>query len=713
MKHPAMRLFVLFTTLFVVSSLIFLSGCPTAPKPPAPAKVENANNDARRLGINLLRQATDTPRCREALHLLNNHNQQHPERASETALDAEARKFLQENVGLSAEELSETEASNFRPADAHYLNECFLLRDAARSIEIKGLAPEEAARNCFRWVARHVLLHEQGDDWLPPALVLRRGYGSARDRALAFLGLLREQEQQLEGCMFTLPDAADDVVLVGVLAPLPKAKHDDPATNARDVWLFDPRLGAAVATAQGKVATLKNVQADPALLQPSGLTGAQFKAAQVRVACPLSAISLRMRELEKDLSVHDRVVLYLDPARLLRDVALATALSPRVWNTSGAGNVENSPTRAWRLLLPADEGGVDKENRFKRFQVERAPWSPVWLSLTQIKLGPSQLAEPALNHLLRITADLCERYDLQPHEMLLHGKGDDAVQRLHRGRSFLEHEGADDEADFQRAVAEWRARANAAYAAVANQDPNGQGLVNGLWADDQFMLALLQVDLEDEPGKYPKKTLTRIASHSIREYLYQRSLWLRAILWQDRAERDQVRAERAAPGNKLAESAKNAWRNTRPAWNLYIDRIGMGPAARQRRLDTVLAHLKNAGDPGSAVHAAHLIEALHLDLHHYYAARMNHARAAYHLDGAKAGAALLRDVDAELSVLLDRGKNDAPGLKPDVDAIQQRLRGTPATAHSLELLQQDWTPQGNFYWLQQRVRHQLRLWEKA
>ena len=46
-------------------------------------------------------------------------------------VDAE-RKFLTDEVHLTGAELAELEASEFRTADAHYLDECYLLRDAAR-----------------------------------------------------------------------------------------------------------------------------------------------------------------------------------------------------------------------------------------------------------------------------------------------------------------------------------------------------------------------------------------------------------------------------------------------------------------------------------------------------------------------------------------------------------------------------------------------------
>jgi hypothetical protein len=701
MKKPALPI----TALFLLFCILTLPGCPTPAKPAVGiVNKQDPKTNLHRQAITLLRQAPDAPRCREALQLLNTHRQRHPDLVAARTLDAEARIFLEQHAGLSNDELEEVASPSYRPADAHYLAECFLLRDAARALEIGALSPAEAASHCFDWVQRQVLLHQHGDDWLPPALVLRRGYGSARDRALVFLALLRQlrvRDQLMEGCLFTLAAAPDDVILVGVLAHPPKA-NSEPA-GSRDVYLFDPRLGSPVRTAHRGVATLKDALADAKLIEPSALTAEQLKTAQVRLACPLTAMAPRMRALEKDLAAHERIVLHIDPASLTRQFTEA-GLPARLWNAPAAdGKVENSPMRTLRLFLPLDDGGADKDNRRNLYETSLTPVAALAIALEQIHLGESDLGRSGLHTLLLIATDLCRKYDVQPREMLLRGKSEDAIQRLQRARSFLEDEnlsGLADNPDFQKAVAEWRAQAIAAYAALAAKAPSGQAQVNGFWADDQYLQVLLQADLEVPPERFPKKTLTRIVAHGTRDYLNRRAQWLRATLWQEKAERDQLLAKRAA-GN--AGAARAAWTNTRVAWNLYLDRAALGASARQQRLDAIRTHMKQAG----AAQAAHLLEDLHLELRQFCAARFNQARAVYYADGPKTAAALLQNLDEEVTALLEKGMNS------DIAAVRQQLNPADDAAllRSLDLLGHDWAAHGHYWWFQQQVRRQLKLWE--
>ena len=130
-------------------------------------------------------------------------------------LSDEERKFLVNDAHLTDDELAEVEAAGFRPADAHHLDECFSFRDAARSIEAKGVGPIAQADADFQWVMRNVLLHDQVDDWTPPAVTLRRGYGNAVDRALVFLAMLRQSQR--EGCLVVVPGTDPLQFLVAVL----------------------------------------------------------------------------------------------------------------------------------------------------------------------------------------------------------------------------------------------------------------------------------------------------------------------------------------------------------------------------------------------------------------------------------------------------------------------------------------------------------------
>jgi hypothetical protein len=687
--------------LFLLPGLAALSGCTPSTKPSAanvtPTK-EAGKSTSRQVGLSLLREATDPGRLREALNLLN----AAPPKDSQAALKLtdKQRKFFKESVGLSDEELQEVESVTFRPADAYYLAECYLLRDAARSQEIGGLSPSEQARRCFAWVGRNVLLHEQGEDWLPPANVLRRGYGGARDRALVFLALMRQL--QTDGCVFVLPESGGEVILVGVL-------------TSKDVLLFDPRLGLPVQSADGGVATLQEVRADPKLLAPSGLTADQLKAAEVRLACPLHGLSPRMRELERVLTAQDRIVLYQEAADLRARAAQAAGAPVMVWNAppGPGGAVEPSPTRALRMLLPPDDGGTAKGDRLKRFEGQLIPFPLILIGLEQLKLRP-QLAEPALAQLLQYAGELFQKYDLPVRDTLL--RGGDVSKRLDRARSFLEDEtlsGLSEDPNFQKAVAVWREKMNAAYGSLFGKEAKSQARVNELWAEDQYLLALLQVDDEDRPERYPKKTVTGILAVVAREPLAERAYWTRALGWQEKAGRELALAElKGGAVKSAAASTRSAWLNTRVAWGRYIDRAALGPAARRQRLEAVRAELKrpNVGP----LFAGELLAQVHLDLHRYFAGRLEQAEAVYHVDGPKAAVALLKEMDEDLGSLLADGKEGTPGIKADVEDLLQRVRAVPAGPGTSgpALLARDWAAQGNWYWLRQHVRRRLEQMQK-
>jgi hypothetical protein len=218
---------------------------------------------------------------------------------------------------------------------------------------------------------------------------------------------------------------------------------------------------------------------------------------------------------------------------------------------------------------------------------------------------------------------------------------------------------------------------------------------------------------QDREIRKTQTVLTTILAHAAREPLLRRDLWLRARDWQDKAERDQVIAGRAATGSsKAATNAKSEWLNTGVAWSQYLDRASLGPAARKQRLQAVQAQLKRPAE--GPVNAAHLLEALHLEMQRQYAARLGLARSRYFRDGVKTAVPMLRTLEEELTALDEGDKKDSPALKAAVDAVLVQLRGREfaALVRSLELIQRDWTPQGNYYWLRQHVRRQIAVWEQ-
>ncbi len=118
------------------------------------------------------------------------------------SLTAEENAKLREQAGLDNDEIAEIEGGNFTRLDGQHLDGCFLLRNVARALEVKGGAggggaavPEtelQQAARAFAWVVRQVQLREHNGETVPPAFVLRRGWGRPFECALVFLALLEQ-----------------------------------------------------------------------------------------------------------------------------------------------------------------------------------------------------------------------------------------------------------------------------------------------------------------------------------------------------------------------------------------------------------------------------------------------------------------------------------------------------------------------------------------
>jgi hypothetical protein len=239
---------------------------------------ENALDAARAA----LAKDTDLDTCRSALQQINTHLARGPgERPP--ALDPAEKERLRDRFGLTGEELAEVESSTYTFLDAQYLDCCFLLRDAARSLDVKAPgaggdgkslrpAPTERAAAAFAWVVRQVRLEEdRGEEPVPPQFVLRRGWGTALDRSLIFLALLEQVGHGdeadpgpgggLVGCLLLRPGkepAGQRLWACGVAAEVDKK---------RNLYLFDPRLGLPLPGPGGRgIATLAAARTGPAML---------------------------------------------------------------------------------------------------------------------------------------------------------------------------------------------------------------------------------------------------------------------------------------------------------------------------------------------------------------------------------------------------------------------------------------------------------------
>lgn len=666
---------------------LLLTGCsrPTLPPGNGATDVETPTKraDPVKLAAELLHQPAEVGQVKEALNLLGPYLDR-PDVRERLALAAPARAFLVQTVKLEPADLAEVESYGFRTPDAYHVEECLLLRAVARTLEVGD--PVERPRLAFDWVMRNVLFHEQRDQGLPVGFVLKRGYGSAADRARVVLALLRQMPgpdgKPHEGCVFVLPGAATTPALIGMLEP-----------DGKSPRLFDPRLGEPIRKGAA-IATLADVRQDPTLLAASGLSAEQVKTLRPLLALPLDALAPRLAELEKLLAAQDAVALHIDPIALERSIRAAVGTPATVWGDS---------VRALRRFLPSEEGGVDTTQRLRLFPTQLAPLASAALEMDRMRLTQQYLAEPAFRHLFeQYVGVLFERYHVQPHEFLLRGERQRLHERLDRIRPWLDDDSLAalrESAAFAKELAEWREKANVAYTALVRKEPRAQEKINALWSEDQYMNALRQADAEridERPETRPKKAvLTRIVAVACREPLLRQADWLEAASWQERAARAAAAAATPGAGARATHAAGQAWLNTRGFWRRYLSRPAASGSALTLRLVPV-RHLIKAGQPRELEIALNLLEDLYLEFDRSCRAKLHLAEAARHVEGAAAARTILKSAAAELKAQREGGP-----LRQSLVDLQGALAvaGRKDLLRRAELLAHNGAPDGGFTWL--------------
>jgi hypothetical protein len=626
-------------------------------------------------------------------------------------LDAPAleRNLLRERVGLDEDELREVEANRFSPLDAHYLDFCFQLRDAARSLrqgERAGGAGDrlEQVRQAFAWVTRQVALDTRSPELRPPEFALRQGHGGPLERALVFLALLRQLD--LDGCMIAYPGKDGPVYwLAGVLLT---------EKDASPIYLFDPRLGLPV-PGPGGVATLAQLQKQPDLLKRLNagapydydVTPSEAAKAQVHLVLPLSALSARMRLLEDEVfAAQDRVNLAVRPDRLLERFEAAGVGEVHVWNSRGTKGQPRplTPTRVLRESLPPQEGGVNAQGeRFAAYHLARLPRSVIREGFKEMKLDED--LPIALKPLQELVIQLFHLYIWTPQQQILRGRFEDASRRLvHLEKVLREYEDArPDEAAFAERLSQWRGRVKAAFQEAGEKDKRSR---EAMWDEDPRYDVLFQTlrspeEPEVERQKLRKGTLGFIVFRAAGDTLRKEILYLQALRWQEKAERAQARLGRAAPGKgpadgtKARQAVEDAWTNALAGWDQYLGVNPVTPALIAGRV------LDARGLPQLSDKET-VLDQLFRDVRRTLAARTMHARALQAAgkdrQAAEALTALLREADAVLtSKELQRLRGDT--LQRVSDARGQDLMDT--------LLFGDLRPRGSVHWIAYQARLEL------
>ena len=678
---------------FMVLWCLSLTGCSGCNRALEPAKQQRKKEEPLALARELYRTATEAAQFRDANERINSYLASQP--------DALARHqsgptdFLESFVGLDKSESDEVESNTFKLMDGYYLEECFLLREVTRSMPLQGLSPLEQARFCFSWVMRRVLLQEGPDELLPPQFVLRRGQGSAAERAVVFMALLQQATPapdvtapHLDGCVICLPGKSGQprVWLAGVLIT---------DNSQSDVYLFEPHLGLPVPGPDGKgIATLAQLRTNPSLLDAFKVPGevcrydveaTEVAKAEILLTCPLSGLSARMRYLQDELLFgFDRINVAIRATTLLEHFKKLNAGTVRIWPAA---------TRALRQFLPPEEGGTDKSHRLELFYRRLLPASAILQGFADLKLArPDLRVSDAEQRLEALTQQLWLSYIFTPSQELLRGRLEDCVKRMVRIQKVVDdvRGNAIEEAE----VAKWRQRVRDAYA------KNDGATINQIWSEDQWLRQLVS-EPDDEPAnprQTPKKLLSDLVLGAVSEPFHLQCEYLLALRWHELAERLQVQTTLKAASNaerstKAKQDARSAWTNANSWWSGFGHDNPLSVDAWQARMAAVKTHLKSNRHPSPAG----LLDYDAKLLREAAAARLLRVEALEALGEQDAAQIILKQLVADLTALEKAVALDRPRWQPFINAAAGPLRDTLAA--SLNGVTADFAPNGSLYWM--------------
>ncbi len=575
-----------------------LAGCNTS-SPTAPTTTAGTTGSSEDLLVSVretLRRGTDLNGCKGAVQQLNEHLNRHPDDRP-PALSAAERELLTNRFGVETDELAEVENPAFTLLDAHYLEQCTFLRDIARGLQVEELPPAERAAAAFRWVVREVRLRERAGTVLPVGSVLRRGSGSALERASVLVDLL--EQLGVPGCLVT--------VTAGEQEQGPPMLWCAGAVVDKDVLLFDPRLGLPVPGPDGKgVATLAQVRAKPELVQALNvddklrydITPARAKRAEIYLATPLSALAPRQRWLQARLALPGRLALGVDVVPLverleaLLKAAGASTATVKAWNPVSE---TDTPVRALRTSLPPSEGGTDKTHQRQLWRLELVPWQLMPPRLAALEGEPgARLKEFFGSPFLLLVLD-----PKMPRELMLRGRYDEAVVKLVQLRADFrrQREQLAGQSQLEARVNAWCEQATQLYGNVARLQ---QEAAHNPSAQPALGAAKKQIEALWKQSQAVQLYVVASAADS----LLNEISYLLALCKHEQAERAQVALERLKAGKsdagREAKLAQEAWRSAAEWWDTCLEEAPASPLAPAARLQR--AHVAAVlGQPDAAV----------------------------------------------------------------------------------------------------------------
>jgi len=360
-------------------STFFVTGCRRPPRgsggttTTSTLKVDPWEDAERKL-----KKDTDFGTCQAVLRTLVNSFHDDDALPRPASLTSDRRGAIAD-VPLNQADEDEIRNWNYSSHDGAYLAECFYMRDAAQSLKLPNLPPDQLADLAFAWVCRSVsltqtllkplLIPERNGliaSVLPPTYVLRRGYGSALERMYVFLALL--QQLDLDGCLIGPPPTGDPrMEEVGAWNVIGPNNIPYPGGPSRPFWAVGVRIGSDIRVydpwrGEPFPANLNQLKTNPDahkgwfenLANLSKLKPDDVKTATIYLALPVNAISPRMEMLHQKLKDTLGVRLAIKPT-VFRSAFPDP--KPTFWNPP---NDRFAYGRVARTFLPRDRGGDDE-----------------------------------------------------------------------------------------------------------------------------------------------------------------------------------------------------------------------------------------------------------------------------------------------------------------------------------------------------------------
>lgn len=518
-----------------------------------------------------MRKAHDLETCKSVIQLLNGNLTQNNTTVPE--LSVEDRNTIERELQLTPEEIREIATTNFTTLDANYLFECLLVHDGVRTLGLDMADDPSAtlrrARQGFAWAMRQVWFSGQDGSPLPASYVLKRGYGGRVERAAVAAAVF--QQLGIDACWIGDESAGSQRMwAIG-------------AVLGSDIWLFDPHQGKPILGADGKIATLKSVRAQPSLLKDVEIVGTKTDLAalvnnsKVYLAPPLSALSPRAEMMEKSLPIQPPLRLAIS-ARTAKERLAKTGETVHFWNP----NQTSSPVRSLAHFLPTDEGGFDRTPRGAcRLDMFRNLLAP--RNLMPATLGEENIAgDPGRQLRTAFSGRFIALFDLpnQPRDQILRGQFDEATRTLveHLRQNNVALERISREPRLEAEAEEWIQKMRAASARLERAqsrpgevDPaDAKRLVDGLLKGSAKIRLFIDKAAAEPFGIHVTFQLA-LCKHEMA-----------------------IRHERHATATANDATARDAWENAAGWWRKFLSDYGNSPILPKNMGDHARAMLAEA-----------------------------------------------------------------------------------------------------------------------